>query len=345
MPGTKDIKQKIIEKKLDGITSIVMCMEDAIKEEDLETAENNILEHLDFIANNIANRTLSIDDVPLIFIRVRNVNQFGEFIRKITPEHSNILSGFVFPKFDSYSAGDYLKILEHLCLRHNAVLYGMPILEGRTIAFKETRNEELLILKRILEPYKQLILNIRVGGTDFSSIWGVRRGINYSIYDILTVRDCLSDILNFFNRSDDSYLVSAPVWEYFLAYKKDDINDLLKHDLHHSLMNRVPIVNEAIDGLLREVILDKANGFVGKTIIHPSHARFVNSMQAVTKEEYDDAFQIVNTKGGVIKSANTNKMNEINPHRSWADKIINCAKAFGVVKTEDEILKLIFEKQ
>ena len=49
-------------------------------------------------------------------------------------------------------------------------------------------------------------------------------------------------------------------------------------------MLRTPIINEAIDGLLREVILDKANGFVGKTIIHPSHARYANAMQAVTKK-------------------------------------------------------------
>ena len=66
-------------------------------------------------------------------------------------------------------------------------------------------------------------------------------------------------------------------------------------------------------------------------------------MQAVTKEEYDDAFQIINTKGGVIKSENINKMNEINPHRSWANRIINRAKAFGVVENEASYLKLILQ--
>jgi hypothetical protein len=195
-----------------------------------------------------------------------------------------------------------------------------------------------------MEPYKSLILNIRVGGTDFSSLWGVRRGINYSIYDILTVRDCLSDILNFFSRTDDNYLVSGPVWEYFLADKQEDIDDLIKQNLHHSLMNRVPIINEAVDGLLREVILDKANGFVGKTIIHPSHVRFVNAMQAVVEEEYNDAMQILSTSGGVIKSSTGNKMNEINPHKTWAIRIVNRAAAYGVVKTEEDILNLIFDK-
>jgi citrate lyase beta subunit len=343
MPGTKDILEKILKKELFDITSIVMCFEDAIPEDDLPKAEENVLSHLDEIADAIERAEISVDDIPLIFIRVRNVEQFNIFSQKLTQKRTSVLSGFVFPKIDSYMAGDYYKTLEHICVKYNTILYGMPILEGKIIAYKETRYEELLILKRIFEPYKRLILNIRVGGSDFSSIWGVRRGISYSIYDIIAVRDCLSDILNFFSRTHDEYLISAPVWEYFLAHKQDNINDLLKQNLHHSLMNRVPIMNEAIDGLLREVILDKANGFVGKTIIHPSHAKFVNAMQAVTKEEYDDAFQILNTKGGVIKSANSNKMNEINPHRSWADKILYRAQAFGVVEDETSYLKLILQ--
>ena len=217
----------------------------------------------------------------------------------------------------------------------------MPILEGRTIAFKETRNNELLALKEILEPFKKRLLNIRVGGTDFAALFGVRRGINYSIYDIMTVRDCLSDILNFFNRAEDDFSVSAPVWEYFLAHNKDDIYKLLHGDIHKSLLNKTPIINEAIDGLLREVILDKANGFIGKTIIHPTHARFVNAMQTVTKEEYDDAMQILEASGGVINSAKSNKMNEINPHRNWANRIQLRARAFGVVENDISMLKLI----
>ena len=119
----------------------------------------------------------------------------------------------------------------------------MCIRDRKNIAYQETRKEELIEIKKILNPYKNLILNIRVGGTDISSLFGVRRGINYSIYDILTVRDCLSDVLNFFSRAEDDYLVSAPVWEYFLAYKDDDIKNLIEKDIHKSLMNRTPILN------------------------------------------------------------------------------------------------------
>ena len=315
MPGTKNILNKIVEKKLSEITSMVMCFEDAIQEEDVENAENNVLYHLDSIADAFEKELLTINDIPLLFLRVRNLLQFENFLSKLTSRQARVLSGFVFPKFHSKNAGYYLQLLDGAGKKHNTVLYGMPILEGNEIAFLETRNNELSTLKNILEPYKKIILNIRVGGTDFSSLFGVRRGINHSIYDIFTVRDCLADILNFFTRIEDEYSVSAPVWEYFIADKEHNINNIINKDIHKSLINRAPIIDEAIDGLLREVIIDKANGFIGKTIIHPSHARFVNAMQTVTKEEYDDAMQILNTAGGVVKSKNANKMNEINPHR------------------------------
>jgi citrate lyase beta subunit len=80
---------------------------------------------------------------------------------------------------------------------------------------------------------------------------------------------------------------------------------------------------------------------VGKTIIHPSHLRYVNAMQAVTSEEYEDASQILNASGGVVKSKQANKMNEINPHRNWARKINLRAKAYGVIEDESYYLKLM----
>jgi citrate lyase beta subunit len=341
MPGTKEIINKILNIELSDLTSIVMCFEDAIMEKELIPAEINVINHLSKMAEAIENGKIFHNDIPLIFIRVRTTEQFRGFADRLDHRLANVLSGFVFPKFYSYNANEYLQILRKLNDDLEVKLYGMPLLEGPTIAMLETRLHELTQLRDILKPYNELILNIRVGGTDLSSLFGVRRGINYSIYDILTVRDCLSDILNFFGRVDEDYVVSGPVWEYFLAHKKDDLQHLLEEDIHRSLLTRNTILNDAIDGLLREVILDKANGFVGKTIIHPSHARFVNALQAVTREEYEDSVQILDKVGGVVKSSKANKMNERNPHKSWAQKVFSRAKAYGVVENEASYLKLI----
>ena len=339
MPGTKDIKERVLHHQLD-VTSLVMCCEDAIKEEDLPIAEQNILDHMDFFADKIAAGELTHDDIPLIFVRVRNPEQFEHFASRMTVKQASVLTGFNFPKFSSKNALRVLQTLVNVNNRLGVVLYGMPILEGPEVAFHELRGQELLLLRNILEPYRNLILNIRVGGTDMSSLFGVRRGINSTVYDIMPVRDALSDVLNFFNRYND-YCVSAAVWEYFRAYKDDDINDVIKRNFHNALIKGQDIVNPAIDGLMKEVLIDRANGFVGKTIIHPTHARFVNAMFTVVEEEYNDAVQILNTSGGVVKSAHGDKMNEIGPHRRWAEKIVKRAAVYGVVKNEDSVLSLV----
>ena len=343
MPGTKDIREKVINKQL-PVTSFVMCCEDAIKEEDLPAAEQNILDTMDCFADQIEAGRITQDDIPLIFMRIRNPEQFKKFVPRLTKRQANILTGFNFPKFNSKNALGVLRTLVETNARLGVLLYGMPILEGEEIAFRESRNQELLLLRNILEPYKELILNIRVGGTDMSSLFGVRRGINSTVFDIMTVRDALSDILNAFNRYN-GYCVSAAVWEYFRAYKDDDIDEVIKRNFHNALIKGQDIVNPAIDGLLKEVLLDRANGFVGKTIIHPTHAKFVNAMFTVVEEEYNDAVQILNTSGGVIKSEGSGKMNEIGPHHRWAEKIVKRANVYGVVRNEDSVLNLVLGKQ
>ncbi len=340
MPSTRAVMDKIVARQMPDVLSMVMCFEDAIRAEDLGAGEANVIQQLGYLAEQVRTGALSNDDVPLIFLRVRSTEQFHSFAEKLTPELADILTGFVFPKFYSNNALDYLDLLAELNRKFDTPLYGMPILEGRAIAFRETRNAELTALLGILRDYHQYILNIRVGGTDFSSFFGVRRGIGSSIYDILPVRDALADILNFFGRAEEDYIVSAPVWEYFLAYKRDDLEKVMQIDLNRALRTNTAILNDAIDGLLREVALDKANGFTGKTVIHPSHLRYVNAMQAVTREEYEDASQILDTSGGVIKSTKSNKMNEINPHRSWARRISAMADAYGVVEDERKMLAL-----
>ena len=92
----------------------------------------------------------------------------------------------------------------------------MPIFETERILFAETRKDALNNLKAIMLPYKKYILNIRVGGTDFSSKFSLRRPDFLTLYDIKTVSDCLSDILNFFTRYNNEYTISAPVYEYYV---------------------------------------------------------------------------------------------------------------------------------
>ncbi len=338
MPATKDFARVIMKKEMLGLTSMVMCFEDAIKEEDLPEAETNTINFLNKLCEAKDSGLLMDIDIPLIFFRVRSPEQFFSISEKLEPKHTKVLAGIVFPKFSTKNGDVYFSRLKELNNQLDDIIYAMPLLEGREIAFKESRESELKQVRNIIDRYREITLNIRVGATDFSSCFGVRRGIDYTIYDILTVRDCLKDILNVFSRDND-YVISGPVWEYFLA-DKNTKSLYLEDSIHESLLKRNNIVNPAIDGLLREVIIDKANGFVGKTIIHPTHLKYVNAMHTVTEEEYNDAVQILNTSGGVVKSEKANKMNEIKPHNSWAYKIFMKAQAYGVIEDETNYFKL-----
>lgn len=338
MPGTKDFLEPILTKKYPGLTSMVMCFEDACKEELVPQAEENVLNLLDALDGAVNSGKIKYEEIPLIIFRVRNVEQFKHFSERLTKKQVHFVTAFNFPKFTKTNGEEYFSHLEYLNEKFGEIIYGMPILEAKEMAYLETRIPELMGVKKILDCHKNLVLNVRVGGTDWSSVFGVRRGINYTIYDIMTVSDCLKDVLNVFARHND-YSVSGPVWEYFRVNKKMKFVDV-PESINKSLFKGETLINDAVDGLLRELLLDRANGFIGKTIIHPTHIPYVNGMLAVTKEVYNDALQVMNTSGGVIKSESGNKMNEIGPHRCWAEKILMRAKAYGVIENESKYIDL-----
>lgn len=339
MPGTKNFADAIITKKYPGLTSMVMCFEDACEEAKVPEAEQNSIRVLNELSEKLESGELQYDDLPLIFFRVRSVDQFKHFSTMLQSKHIRLIAGFNFPKFNTSNAEAYFEHLVALNQQFGEIIYGMPIIEDSSVAFKETRLSELLGIKEVLDKHHELVLNVRVGGTDFSSCFGVRRGVNYTIYDIMTVRDCLLDILNVFTRNND-YTVSGPVWEYFRANKNMKFEKQLPNvSLQDTLLKRTPIINDVVDGLMRELVLDQANGFMGKTCIHPTHLNYINGMLAVTKDEYEDAYQIINhTEGGVIKGSKG--MNEIGPHYSWAEKIVMRAKAYGVIENENSYFEL-----
>jgi citrate lyase beta subunit len=339
MPAIKDFTEKILNRDMADLTTIVMCFEDACPEDRVPEAEENVIGMLDRLHQAVENGEIDYDDIPLIFCRVRSIDQFIHFSSMLNADRVKMLAGFNFPKFNSKNGAEYLLQLKLLNDTYGEILYGMPILEDERVAFKESRMDELRAIRSICNRYKDLILQIRVGATDFSSCFGVRRGVDYSIYDILPVREILSDILNVFARGN-TYVVSGPVWEYFRASKRMMFEELPRMDVEDMLWRRNHIFNDEVDGLIREVIIDKANGFVGRTVIHPTHVRFVNALQAVTEEAYNDALQILAADDGVVKSESNNKMNEIRPHTKWAEKIVMRGRAYGVIRNEKSYIDL-----
>ncbi|MEY8350707.1 HpcH/HpaI aldolase/citrate lyase family protein [Bacillus cereus] len=351
-PGTKrTIADDIVRKKHEGITSIVLCLEDSISDGEEELAEQNVVIQIQLLAYMTNAGKLHPSNMPLLFIRIREPKQMRSLVRELG-NAVHCISGFVFPKFTPANGMSYIHELSDINEAYSLSLYGMPILESPEIIYKESRIESLLSIKTILDSYRDFILNVRIGATDFSGIFGIRRNKDTTIYDISVIRDCISDIINIFSRKADEYIISGPVWEYFESKQRVLKPQLRQTLFHESLGNagltmREEMLHRYEDGLIHEVLLDQSNGLIGKTVIHPSHIKLIQAMHTVTLEDYLDAksiFENAHAYNGVMKSSFSNKMNEVKPHYNWARKTLLKSNIYGVLHEQKTFIDLLTEK-
>lgn len=347
MPATrKTIAWDVLNGKLKGLMSMVLCLEDAIGDHMILQAEDMLAEQLQQLAAAIKQENISPADIPLIFVRVRDVAQMWRIAERLE-EEADLLTGFVFPKFTVNNGVRYLEALEQLNTCRNQPVYGMPILESPEIIYSESRLQSLLEVKKLLDSYRKLVLNVRIGATDFSGLFGLRRSPDMTIYDLAVIRSCIDTIINVFTRLDNSYVVSGPVWEFYgsgQASKPLPQRELLTGHLGPEGTVQDFFQQRPMNGLLHEILLDKANGLTGKTIIHPSHIKPVQALCVVSHEEYMDACSILAESHGdvgVIASAYRNKMNEIKPHMRWAEKIMIKSQVYGVFHEQHNFTSLL----
>ncbi len=352
MPATRPhIADDILQRKHEGLTTIVIDLEDAVGDEQVEFAEQCLSQQLGLIADYMEAGKLNTNDMPLLFIRMRSPKQLEHLIEMLG-ERISLLTGVVLPKFSCENGRAYLQLVHQYNQqkdRSHPLLYAMPILETAEVIYRETRWQTLIDLKQIVDEYAPYVLNIRIGATDFSSLFGLRRSPELTIYDIATIRDCIADIVNLFGRADQGYVISGPVWEYFSQRERVFKPQLRQTPFEESLGKtgrnlRMKYITNSMDGLMREVMMDKENGIVGKTIIHPTQIKPVQAMYVVTHEEFMDAQGIIARNDGslgVFKSTYTNKMNEIKPHLSWAKRILIRSQIYGVLHEQQHFVGLL----
>ena len=300
----RKITTSILSGQFEDNYSIALCLEDTIVDSAVGHALNQMEKnfatlHTAFITQNVV--------LPKIFVRVRNPEQVKEVFRRISP-YVDIFAGFIFPKYSVINADIYNTEFEKVLEESPKKFYMMPILESEDIIDYASRPAVLAQLKNKIDAMKEHVLNVRVGGNDFSNAFGLRRHIDETIYDILPISQLLCDILTVFSRD---YVVSGPVWEYYSSSNK-----------------------EWVEGLKRELNLDVLNGFVGKTVIHPNQIPFVAESLKVKKQDYDDAMEILSWSSDkellVGGSAQKERMNEVNTHLRWAKKTVALASIYGV---------------
>ena len=297
----KKIPAKIKNGAYKCLTSMAFCLEDTVQDDCLEEAEKSLGEILHEMLDTEA------DKLPLVFIRIRTPEHM-KHVMKLYEDCSSLITGYILPKYDLSNMEEYMKIVSEVNKGSSHTTYVMPILESRMVADISTRIGTLQKIKELLDTNKEYILNVRVGGNDFCNLYGLRRLSTQTIYDIGVIRDIFVDIINIF-ASD--YVVSGPVWEYF-GPEPDGKWDT---------------------GLSRELELDRLNGFIGKTAIHPSQLPVIFESMKVNRADYDDAMNILgwsNGALGVAKSQNGDRMNEVKVHGKWARKVALLAEIYGI---------------
>ncbi|PWI43176.1 HpcH/HpaI aldolase/citrate lyase family protein [Streptomyces sp. ICBB 8177] len=326
-----------------GVVSMVLCLEDAIDDAEVGAAEDNLVAQLTRLATEGAGG--DGDGLPLLFVRVRTPGQITALTRRLGPA-VRVLSGFVLPKFTEETGVPFLESLagaEEVCGQR---LLAMPVLESAALLYAETREETLRGIARTVEKYRDRVLALRLGVTDFCSAYGLRRAPDMTAYDVGIVASVIADVVNVLGRADGTgFTVTGPVWEYFPRQER-----MFKPQLRRTPFTpgaerlRSALIEHDLDGLLREVELDRANGLLGKTCIHPAHVAPVHALSVVTHEEFSDAADILREergRGGVLRSAYTNKMNEVKPHRAWAERTMRRAHVFGVAREDVTFVELL----
>ncbi len=301
------IASAIIEKKNPNIRSIAFCLEDAITDSGVKEAELTLAETLAAIHKQVG-VSLTLFDLPLISVRVRNPKQLLRLFESLGPA-AEIVTAVIAPKFDKNSADEYIYNFNQVAARLPDPLYLMPIIESESVLALETRAATLSSIRRKLDGISDRVLNVRVGGNDFCRAHGFRRPKHKTIYDLGVVANVLYDIMNVFGQD---YVVSAPVWEYFA---------------------RDGAPGAWSEGLSAELEADKLNGFTGKTAIHPSQLPIISQAFVVDYDDYEDARRVSQWSSDILAVGNSvfeERMNEVRVHKTWAERILSLANVYGV---------------
>jgi citrate lyase beta subunit len=321
-----------------GVLSAVLCLEDAIADADVPAAEQNVVAQL-------RRHAATAPDGPLVFIRVRSPEQVPALVAGLG-EDVGVLTGFVLPKFTARTGPAFLAEVVAASERTGRLLRVMPVLESPEIAHTETRAAALLGIRDLLAAHRQHVLAVRIGATDLSATYGLRRSRELTVYDVRVLADAIADIVNVLGRADGTgHVITGAVWEYFSSPERLFKPQLRQtpFDEHQERALRTELIRRDLDGLIREVVLDRANGLAGKTVIHPSHVAAVHALSVVTHEEHSDALAVLGTggAGGAAASAFRNKMNESKPHTAWALRTLQRAAVFGVAHPTTSFVDLL----
>ncbi len=171
MPATRnDLADVIIRNKIPGLRSLVICLEDAVSEEDIPKGLENLQAILAELAEpaNILNR----HKIPLVFIRPRHEAMAADLVKNFPP---SAVDGLVLPKFTENSLPVWWEIVAGTSLNL------MPTLETADVFDVQKMTSLASVLEQ--HPVRERIVAIRIGGNDLMSVISMRHPRDQTLYD------------------------------------------------------------------------------------------------------------------------------------------------------------------
>lgn len=260
MPATRnDIAGAILDGKIPGLRSLVICLEDAVSETDMPDALANLAQLLHTL--NDAKQAGGNAEWPLVFIRPRHP-EMGKWLT----EHLDLsaVDGFVLPKFTLSALPLWWEIMgnTHLCM--------MPTLETEEV-FDVVQMRELAIAL-LAHPCHGRIIALRIGGNDLMNVVSLRRPRDLTLYDS-PMGYVIKMLVSVFAPRD--FALTAPVCEHIDDH--DVMARELALDMAHGLVGKTAIHPRQIAVIERALMVTQGE--------HSDALRILNSTQAVFKSQ------------------------------------------------------------
>lgn len=190
--------------KFPHLTSVVFCLEDAIKEEQIQEAIKNIES---FLKNHIPSKVK-------IFIRPRSIENLKVLLNL---EGIPKIDGFALAKFGAHNMQEYFELLV------DKSFYIMPVLESNDLF----DSQKLKQIRDFLLPHKEMIITLRIGGEDMFKALSIKKECDESIHDFHISSKIFAELLSIFKLV--GFNLSAPVYnclEHLDFFEKEVQRDI-----------------------------------------------------------------------------------------------------------------------
>ena len=217
IPATRpDLWPIVTGEKYPELRSLVICLEDAITEQDVELAKQNLKQLLQKLQQQQWH-----EQHPKVFIRPRHIAMAAELAEW---QEITALDGMVLPKFGLANFKQWLDVLP-------ATLHYMPTLETADSFDMEQMKE----LRQALPEFHKVLV-LRIGGNDLLNCLALRRPSDVTLYQT-PIGTLIANLAGQF--LPYGFALSAPVCEHFSQVKL--LQDELYLDLQYGLSGKTVI--------------------------------------------------------------------------------------------------------